>query len=580
MYNWAMSRKALLLLFLVNLFLLFPHFLPNLSEINPWDEANYVNKGRELVDLGEWPNYAGNPLVSVFYALTYLPFQSSPYWLIHSDSLGRMLLFSLLWWSAVLAAGRLKHPSAQGITAGLLLVTPLAAEMLTFPSDPLFAGLAGLSLWQLTGYLDDPRPRRIAFGSLFLGLAALARNDGLIMFPIFLILALLVTLREKNWRSTGRAALAAVLPFAALVGGYVPFYGLRTGDYSLGTLERTYLNFEAGQQVLTLPTGELNEVIEARGLAQEYFGSAEENEYSVLRAIQRNPQMYLERLSSLLRSLPERLLRAYGIRFGALLFLLAARGAWELFRRKDYWLLAAWLLWPTHLASGFAITLFRGGHLQFSYYIVFGLAALGLAVLIKNLVEAAPQRLPPDWGWLVGILTLGLWGLIDNKLAVYYGAAVLLAALLVIYLLRKALQPQPIGLSLALLVILAGGLVLHGDYPSPKIRLLGGEAKEQAVVFLSQQFAEGTLVASSSPGPVWMAKMKVANLTSTDVPLDRTPEAFVDWLDSQQVQAIFVDQTLSSNNPKLWKLLEAQIGIGLERIFSADQGDIQILLVK
>ena len=77
-----------------------------------------------------------------------------------------------------------------------------------------------------------------------------------------------------------------------------------------------------------------------------------------------------------------------------------------------------------------------------------------------------------------------------------------------------------------------------------------------------------------------MAKMKVANLTSTDVPLDRTPEAFVDWLDSQQVQAVFVDQTLSSNNPKLWKLLESQVGIGLERIFSADQGDIQILLVK
>jgi hypothetical protein len=152
-----MSRKVLILFFLVNLFLLSPLFLPHLSEINPWDEANYVNKGRELVDLGDWPNYAGNPLVSIFYAITYLPFHSSPYWLIHSDSLGRMLLFSLLWWSAVLTAGRLKHPAAQGITAGLLLVTPLAGEMLTFPSDPLFAGLAGLSLWQLTGYLDDPR---------------------------------------------------------------------------------------------------------------------------------------------------------------------------------------------------------------------------------------------------------------------------------------------------------------------------------------------------------------------------------------------------------------------------------------
>lgn len=572
-----MNRKVLILLFLVNLFLLFPLFLPHLSEINPWDEANYVNKGRELVDLGDWPNYAGNPLVSIFYAITYLPFHGSPYWLIHSDSLGRMLLFSLLWWSAVLTAGRLKHPTAQGITAGLLLVTPLAGEMLTFPSDPLFAGLAGLSLWQLTGYLDDPRPRHVALASLFLGLAALARNDGLILFPIFFVLALLMTLREKSWRSTGVTALAALLPFAVLVGGYVLFYGLRTGDYRLGTLERTYLNFEAGQEVISKPTGELNEVVEARSLAQEYFGSADENGHSVLRAIQHNPQMYLKRVTALLRSLPERLLRAYGIRFGATLFLLAACGVWELFKRKQYWLLAAWLLWPTHLVTGLVITIFRIGHLRFPFYIIFGLAALGLAVLLKRLIEAAPRRLPVEWGLL---LSLGFFGLIINKLAIYYGVAVLLAALLVIYVLRKTLQTQPSGMILALLILLAGGLVLHGDYPSPQWRVLGSEAKEQAVVFLSQRFEEGTLVASSSPAPVWMAKMKVANLTSTDVPVDRTPEAFVEWMRSQDIQAVFVDQTLSSSSPKLWNLLEAQIGIGLERIFSADQGDIQVLQVK
>lgn len=572
-----MSRKALALFFFANLFLLFSLFLPNLNEINPWDEASYVNKGRELVDLGKWPDYAGNPLVSVFYALTYLPFRSSPYWLIHSDALGRVLLFSLIWWSAVMVAGRFKHPAAQAITAGLLLVTPLTGEMLTFPSDPLFAGLAGLSFWQLTGYLEDARPRRIALASMFLGLAALARNDGLILFPIFFILAVLFTLREKNWHSSGRAALAAVLPFAALVGGYVLIYGLSTGDYSLGTMERTYLNFEAGQQVLTTPSGELSEVIESRSLAEKYFGSAEENDYSVLRAIQRNPQMYLERLKAVLRVLPERSLRAYGIRFGAVLFLLAAAGAWELFRRKQYLLLATCLLWPAHLLSGFAITLFRSGHLRFPYYIVFGLAALGLGVLVDRLIISAPRRLPLAWG---ALLVVGLGALVANKLAIYYGAFVLLGALLVISAIRTALQDQTWGAGMALLILLAGGLILHGDYPSPERRVLGVEAKEQAVVFLSQHFEEGTLVAASSPGPVYMSKMQVANLTSTDVPLDRTPEAFVDWLRSQGIRAVFVDQTLSSNSPKLWQLLEAQIGAGLERIFSADQGDIQILLVK
>jgi hypothetical protein len=575
-----MSRRVLLLLFLANLFLLFPLFLPNLSEINPWDEANYVNKGRELVDLGEWSNYAGNPLVSVLYALTYLPFRSSPYWLIHSDSLARVLLFSLLWWSAVLVAGRLKQPAAPAITAGLLLVTPLAAGMLTFPSDPLFAGLAALSLWQLLGYIDEPKPRHLALSSLFLGLAALARNDGLVLFPVFLLLALLLSLRARNWRSLGIAALAAILPFALLVGGYVLFYGLRTGDYNLGTLERTYLNFEAGQQVLTSPGGELNEVVESRNLAEQYFGSAEENGHSVLRAIQRNPGMYLERLSALLRSIPERLLRAYGIRFGAPLILLALRGAWELLHRKQYWLLAVLLLWPAHLLSGFAITLFRAGHLQFAYYIVFGLAALGLAALLERLLASAPRQLPDEWPWLAALLAVGAWAAVDDKLAVYYGVALFAGALLIIYLLRSALDKQTNGLAVALLVILAGGLVLHGDYPSPERRVLGSEPREQAVLFLAETFAEGSTVAASSPGPVWMAKMQVANLTSPDVPLDRTPEAFVDWLRSQGIQAVFVDQTLSSGSPGLWALLDAQVGTGLERVFSADEGDIQVLLVK
>lgn len=570
-----MNRKIILLLFLINLLLISPLFLPNLSDINPWDEANYINKGRELVDLGQWPSFAGDPLVSIFYALTYLPYQHSPYWLVQSCSLGRVLLFSLLWFSAYLVATRLKRFAPPAIMVGMLLVTPLAADMLSFPSDPLFASLAGFSFWQLLGYFDTRQNKHLWLASLFMGLAALARNDGLFLFLILFGLAILLALREKSWRALGRAVLGVTVPFILLVGGYVLFYGLRTGDYSLGTLQRTYINFEAGQQVVYGGSGELSAVVEARLEAQRLFGTAEENGNSVFRAIKRNPSAYIQRLVAVTKSLPDKVLHAYGLRFAAVLLLLAVRGFIELIRQKQRLLLVLLCIWPLHLATGFVITLFRTGHLQFPFYIVFGLACIGLMALLSTLHTRREPTI-----WLVVLLGLVIFGLVDNKLAITYGAGIFLLALLAVYLTLRETLTSPQHLAIALLILLAGGLILHGDYPSPKIRTLGTDSKEQAVVFMADNLPAGSLVACSSPGPVWMAKMKVANLTSTDVPTNRTPQEFLDWLRVQNIQAIYVDHTLYTNSPRLWSLLEAQIGAGLERVFSADQGDIQVLLVK
>ncbi len=151
-------RFLYLLLYLVNLFLIHPAFLLTLDEINPFDEASYINSGRMLLE-GNLPSFAGNPLVDVFYALTYLPFWNSAFWLVQSAVLGRLLLFSLLWVSVYLVARQLARWAPPVLMVGLLLVTPLAVDMLRFPSDPLFAGLAGLSLWQLLRYreiLENP----------------------------------------------------------------------------------------------------------------------------------------------------------------------------------------------------------------------------------------------------------------------------------------------------------------------------------------------------------------------------------------------------------------------------------------
>ena len=74
--------------------------------------------------------------------------------------------------------------------------------------------------------------------------------------------------------------------------------------------------------------------------------------------------------------------------------------------------------------------------------------------------------------------------------------------------------------------------------------------------------------------------MTFANLTSLDVPGDKSAEDFVAWLRGQGIRAVYVDQVLTTNNPALWALLEVQIGAGLERAFLADEGDVQVLIVK
>ena len=391
-------------------------------------------------------------------------------------------------------------------------------------------------------------------------------------FPIFLVLVVIFSWGQPKW---WKSLLAGLAPFIVLVGGYVLLQGAVTGETGLGTLKRTYLNFEAGQESIYAGTGALNPVVEARLEARRIFGTAEENNNSVFQAIRRNPGVYLQRVRAVTLGLPRRLLDAYGLRFAALLFLLAGRGVLALIRRRDFALLAAFLLWPVHLATGFLITIFRLGHLQFPYYIVFGLAAIGLTALLANLADRR-ERL----GWTIALLSLSAYSLLADKLAIYYGAALLLVGIWVAYALTVARGERSAGAPVAALVILAAGLVIRGNFPSPYFPSLGEGAKEQAAVYMSEHLPPTSKVAAGSPGVVWMARMKYANLTSPDVPREKDSDEFLAWMIQQDIEAVYVDHSLYNSNPFIWDLLKPQIGQGLERVFVGDEGDIQVLIVK
>jgi len=543
-FSLAKGHSHALLFFMINFILIFAVFLPNLSDINSWDEAAYVHSGMTLVEEGDWPSLAGNPFTTLFFSLTYLPFKTSPLWMVHSISIARVILFALLWLGAYL----------------------IAHELNEFPSDPLFASLAAFSLWQLLKYHHNQERKHVILASVFMTFAALARLDGLILFALLVLIIALLNFRTGRLLSS---LAASTLPFLMILGGYILFYGAISGNFDLGISERSYHNFESGQQQIYIEVEGINPTVEARIETRRLFGTPEENRNSVFRAISRNPQAYLDRLIAVAKSLPQALLKAYGIRFSFVVFYFVLRGFVELVKKKHFSLTLILLLWPMHLVTGFVITLFRSGHLQFPYYVVFGLAAIGLSATLSNLENTLERR-------VVSLVMLGaaIYGIVDNKLAIYYGASLTLLAMWAIVFLQRKVQISKLS---TLLILLCAGLVLRGGYPSPILRELGLDPKEQAVAFLVENYEPNTFVGTGSPGVVWAARMRAANLTSTDVPTNRSPEEFLQWLKRQNIEIIYVDHDLYSFSPAIWDLIEPQIGLGLNRVFILEQGNYQIL---
>ncbi len=559
------------LLFIINLVLIYPLMLISLKDLGPFDEMIYIDRGRQLAE-GTLPEFAGNPLLALLYAVTYLPFRASPFWIVHSACVARLILFALTWLACYLVAKEYHRFASPFIAAGLLVVSPLLTDLFLNPSDALFAGLSGLTFWQVLKYYNARDPRHVWQASALLGLAALARNDGLVLIPIFLFLSLLIARSsERTPKQYLQVFAASVIPCTLLIGGYVLLYGSVTGDFNLGTARRTYMAFEQGQPLQTQPeAGSLT--IEAQLQAREVFGTPEENEYSIIKAIRGNPQAYIERLKRMSKGLPSTLLHAYHIRFGALIFLFTLVGIIELFRKRAFLLATITLLWPAYLAVYF-LTFFRSGYMLLPFFIPISLAAIGLHVTVTRFDSNRHK-------WLISLalVMLCIYGLADNKLAVFLGALVFLFGLWAIWIVlsgRNKIVNKPL---VGLLAIMCLGLVLREPYPSPGIRSLGSSSDEKALVFMIDNLEPGSRVVSYAPGHVLAARMTYVRFPE-ELRQYETGEALYAWLIENNIDAIHSINLLRNQEAHIWGLVEEQIGVNLERVFRQDPGDIQVILV-
>jgi hypothetical protein len=543
----TISCLIALALFLASLALNWSSFFPTLGEINPWDEAAYVKAGKDMLR-GELPIFAGSPLTAAFYALTNLVFSASPFWLIRSVAAGRFVAYTLIWLSAYLIGKRLSPHTTPLILVGMLLAAPFYIKMLRFPSDPFFMAIAGLGLWQLLTFHQTRQIRYAALASTFIALAAATRNDGLVLFVVsFIWLFVVVMVKKLPWLTLA----GFVVPFVLIVGGYVLLFGASTGNYSLGTAERTYDNFEAGQIAVYSGEEGVNAAVDAKREARRQFGTAEENDYSVVKAILRNPQMFLERVKRVSLGLPSQIIKAYSGKWVVLLAFWAVWGVVTLFQKRQWAIVSLLLVWFTPVLSGFVITIFRTGHLLFPSLVVLSFGAIGLLGFVKGCTDRKV--------YLPGLILMALLllvGFIANEVVVIYATGLCLAAMLLIRLGQVVLPLLRGGVLFPLILFLLVGILLHGPYPGFSKSAAELPREEQALLAMVDSLPKGARILAGSPGVVYAADMTYLGLSSTDVPIFSSSYEFGQWLESQHVDAVYIDQSMIVDNLAYWKFLQ------------------------
>lgn len=572
---WESNKQKLIRLlsdpafvvYLIAVIIYLPWFLPNLSGIAPWDETYIFVSGKSLFS-GELPELAYGPLLSLVAALSYLPFRGSPFWLIHANSLSRFLLFSFVFVGAWHVGKALRDHFNPLVLFGFLFLTPLLTYNFEYPADLLFAPLSAIAFAQAVHFLKTRAIKHVWWGSFWLGLGMLTRGDALILIIIFSAFVLWIGWKDHKW---WRLLLAAVIPFAALAVGYVLLRGAVTGDFDTGMSERSYTAFEQGQE-MDLPEMDARFAAptESYYVARQLFGTPEENQYSVFRAIARNPSAYLRRLVNVIRSLPGLFLTAYYRRYAIFLAALALRGLMALIQQKKWPLAVLHVAWMLPLSAGIARTLVRVGYFRLFYFAVLSLAVIGVKALLDRLNSSRE-----GWIWAGGMSLVLIMALIKGDIDIQFSMTVALCWLMLAYLLSRRSETLINWRYLALLLLLSAGLMLRGGgFLIYEPRELGGEPRERASLALREVTEPDDFVLTCTPSVVFLADRQVANLCGSDIPEFDSSEDFILWMEAQHFYVIY----LESDYPSYFvDLVQDQIAKALEVVYDTGDGEGAIL---
>jgi hypothetical protein len=565
------SRMNLVVLsaFAANLILLFPVFFPNLRDITGFAEAAYINNGKRLVE-GVMTPFGYSPLSSFLYAATYLPVQGSPYWLIYSCTIGRFLLFGLLWGSSYLVAKTQSALASPFVMIMFLLVSQTLVHLIAHGSHALFAAMSAFALWQVLSFYETKRISHLTTASVFIGLAVLARSgEGLILF---LVLLLLLPFLKGGLKTKTAYLSAALLPCAAIVLGYIVAYRLLVGSFDLGMAEYSYFTFEQGHGMAFQSEYDENEEFYVLGQmdARRLFGTPQENQYSIATAILRNPKAYLERVPRLIGLIPGYVIIMYAS-LGVVFFLITARGIIELIRRRLYLLLSIFLLWCSYLLV-YAVLVFQPRHFLLPYYAVFLLSSVGLTALVDNFHSRKERYL-----WALALVVLMIIALTVGRAKTFATAGLVLLVFGIAWMTMhryRTVQPiKAIGVMLA-----SAPFILGAQYPEPRFRNIGIAADERATLFMRERLPPGAPVGAYQPINPWMANLTYIPMYRSSLPQFRSQEDFGKWMKENRLHAIYADIYLKKLEPAVWQLVQERIGQDLRVGFVSEDENIHVLL--
>ncbi len=559
------EMMIIVLLFFINLVLVTPDLLPSYQVVNPHDETKYVESGRKLVDGLDIRELGRSPLSSIFYAAIYLFVSQSQDWFMLSLGIGRIILFSLLWFSTFYLGSRLREYTHPYIVAGVLFFSPAMLIILGNPSDALFAAMSALALAKTLQFNQSKESRDLAFASLFVGLAFASRPDGLFLTPLFIIIVIAIGFRKVKF---GRLLASAIIPGFIVVGVFVLLRGMTTGDLRTGIGEKAYnsLSWVASLEAQN-PSDQIR-------INTEQFGSREENRGSVIIAFLQNPPAMFDRFFVNAKNTPNAILSAYGgKKIAPFLFLAALGGAYALLKKRAFSELTILLLWPLPALLYLAFYL-RSGFFLLSFYVPIVLAAIGIAFFLSK-QPGKNERVAV----IVILSMLSLYSLIDHKPAFLAVGLISLATVTLTWMAQRRypdrVETEIVGLFLAL----CAAAILHPPFTFPQAWSIGTSSQERAIHFMQDELKRGSGVGTYVPLPALAAKMNDVGLQS--IPLGEDVDIrFLEWLENNHIKALYIEPVFIMEYPERWELIQRHIGSILEREFLADPGSVQVFIVQ
>ncbi len=507
---------------LFNLLIVLSKLTQDFLEINPYDGVKYIESGRMLFNWG-LRDLSWGPLVAFIYAPIYLIIGQSPNWFMLSTWFGNVVLFLLMWISFYYLACQLPEKISKPVFIGILFTSMIYFRVMQNQSDALFVSLSSLALANLISYRNNNKTISLLLASTFVGLGVFARVETIILVAPLILFTILFSL-DKH--SIFKSLLIAFLPILFLLSVFIILNLIIKGHPNLGIGGKSYFSFTHPLVQNFIP-GSKNHEAFIRGEA--IFGTFEENQGSVIRAIMRNPVAVLERIYANVLEIPVMISNYFGNLHRRLLIFFSLIGVYVLAKGKDKKILLLLLLWPSHVI----ITLiFESFHFipQSSYFFLI-LSGIGITYLLSN--QSSQKDKIFLFLFSIILLIISLIGQHKPEFA--------LSILLLLVSTTNILTDEKINSTIKINalpgVVLLAGLILFENsfvFPTPQV---GKTEDEIAIHFMIKNFPEQSNVVAYFPRSPVAAKM---NHIPFPYNINNKEELLL-FLSDRQISMIYID---------------------------------------